>query len=168
MILPDVLGAGMYAVFCGTAVGNKSAREQAYYADVRNRFWAVLHVTGLTPVRIKPANYRLISRYGLGLTDLNKLGSGPDRSHVPETFDATRLLEKIRSHAPHIVAFNGKKAAQIVLDQPHVDFGLQGAVIHGAAVWVLPSTSGAAVGAWDSTHWFALADAVNTLRRRDN
>lgn len=168
MALPDVLDAGLYGVFCGTAAGHASAREQTYYADPRNRFWPTLHETGLTPVRIRPANYRLIKKHGLGLTDLNKVASGPDRSHGRETFDVMRFRDKIRDHAPVIVAFNGKKAAQLVLGQPYVDFGLQRHVgIHGAAVWVLPSTSSAANGFWDPVHWFALADAVNTLRRRN-
>ena len=74
---------------------------------------------------------------------------------------------KIRDYAPGIVAFNGKKSAQFALGQTYVDFGLQRHVgIHGAAVWVLPSTSPAASGSWDAVHWFVLADAVQSLRRR--
>lgn len=156
----------MYAVFCGTAAGNLSAKTSAFYAHPANRFWPILHETGLTPVLIRPANYQLIRRYRLGLTDLGKRISGPDDSHGLDDYDVDGFRSKIRDHAPVIVAFNGKRGAQVALGQPYVDFGLQRVGIHGAAVWVLPSTSPAANGMWDSGHWFALADAVQTLRRR--
>jgi TDG/mug DNA glycosylase family protein len=38
-VLPDVLKPGLKVVFCGTAVGNKSARASAYYAGRGNQFW---------------------------------------------------------------------------------------------------------------------------------
>ena len=62
------------------------------------------------------------------------------------------------------MAFNGKTAAKIALDLPYVDYGVQNVGIHGAAVWVLPSTAGAANGFWDPVHWHALADAVRKIR----
>ena len=167
MILPDVLDVGLFAVFCGTAAGKTSAEKRAYYAHPGNRFWPILHETGLTAILIRPAKYSLIKRYRLGLTDLGKQISGPDQSHEREDYDVTRFRSKIRDHAPVIVAFNGKKAAQVALGQPYVDFGLQRQVgIHGSAVWVLPSTSPAANSSWDPVHWFALSDAVQSLRRR--
>ena len=166
MILPDVLDVGLFAVFCGTAAGDTSARERAYYADPRNRFWPILQETELTPVRIRPANFPLIRQYRLGLTDLNQVASGPDRQHEAVLFDVERFKEKIRDHAPVIVAFNGKKAAELVLGQKRVAFGPQSVGMLGAAVWVLPSTSGAAGRSWDPVHWFALADAVQSSRRR--
>jgi TDG/mug DNA glycosylase family protein len=167
VILPDILDVGLYVVFCGTAAGKASAEAHAYYAHPANRFWPTLHETGLTPILIRPANYQLIKQYRLGLTDLGKLISGPDYGHSSGDYDVTGFREKVRDHAPVIVAFNGKKAAQIALGQPYVDFGLQKQVgIHGAAVWVLPSTSPVANGSWDEVHWFALADAVQSVRRR--
>jgi double-stranded uracil-DNA glycosylase len=166
-VLRDVLDSGLYAVFCGTAVGTTSERQHAFYAHPGNRFWPILHETGLTPVLIRPANYRLIRRCGLGLTDLCKLQAGSDRSLNPAAYDIEGFKKKARDYAPVIVAFNGKKAAQIALAQRYVDFGLQRVGIYGAAVWVLPSTSGAATGFWEPVHWYALADAIRLLRSRN-
>lgn len=163
-VLPDVLDVGLLAVFCGTAAGNRSTREAAYYAGPGNRFWPILHETGLTPSLIRPANYRLILASGLGLTDLCKNASGSDFSFKPSDFDVTGFKNRIRDHAPAIVAFNGKNAAQFVLKKPYVDFGVQQEGIFGAAVWVLPSTAGTARGLWDERPWFELADAVSRLR----
>jgi double-stranded uracil-DNA glycosylase len=166
MVLPDVIQEGLYVVFCGTAVGTASMKARAYYAGPGNRFWPTLHETGLTPVLVRPANYRLILNSRLGLTDLVKTHSGSDSSLRHEGFDAAGFRKKIRDHAPVIVAFNGKKAAQIALGRPRVDFGPQDDGIHGAVVWVLPSTSRAANGSWDVIHWQGLADAVTQLKRK--
>ena len=77
-VLPDVLEMGLRIVFCGSAAGTASARAGAYYAGPGNKFWDVLHATGLTPRRLAPASFRTLPRYGLGLTDLCKRQSGPD------------------------------------------------------------------------------------------
>jgi TDG/mug DNA glycosylase family protein len=164
MTLPDVIQEGLHAVFCGTAVSDASMRAQAFYAGPGNRFWPTLHETGLTATLIRPANYRLILSSRLGLTDLVKSRSGSDSSLRPEDFNVQGFRAKIRDYAPVIVAFNGKKAAQIALDRAYVDFGLQNEGIHGAAVWVLPSTARTANGPWDPVYWQALADAVTKLK----
>ncbi|MCX6741231.1 MAG: mismatch-specific DNA-glycosylase, partial [Candidatus Parcubacteria bacterium] len=38
MILPDVLEKGLRIVFCGTAVGDRSAKRRCYYAGRGNKF----------------------------------------------------------------------------------------------------------------------------------
>jgi len=52
-----------------------------------------------------------------------------------------------------------KYAARGALERG-VDYGLQPERIGGAAVWVLPSTSGAARRFWDVGPWRELARAV--------
>jgi TDG/mug DNA glycosylase family protein len=46
MVLPDLLQLGLKVVFCGTAVGDQSARRGAYYAGPGNQFWNILAETG--------------------------------------------------------------------------------------------------------------------------
>ena len=48
-VLPDVLRASLRIVLCGSAVGTASAKAGAYYAHQQNKFWKILHETGLTP-----------------------------------------------------------------------------------------------------------------------
>jgi TDG/mug DNA glycosylase family protein len=112
-ILPDVLETGLYAVFCGTAAGTRSAAEHAYYAHTQNRFWRILRETSLTPVLIRPANSRLVRQYVLGLTDLCQVESGLDSAINRESYNVEGFRRKIRNHAPIIVAFNGKKALPV-------------------------------------------------------
>lgn len=53
-ILPDILGPNLKVVFCGTAVGEKSARRGHYYAGPGNKFWQYLHASKLTPALLRP------------------------------------------------------------------------------------------------------------------
>src|SRR6201992_319988 len=77
-VLPDVLQASLRIVLCGTAVGTASALAGAYYAHKQNKFWTILHETGLTPQLLRPHQYRDLLRHRIGLTDFVKTHSGMD------------------------------------------------------------------------------------------
>jgi TDG/mug DNA glycosylase family protein len=158
-VLPDVLPPGLRLVFCGTAPGTASARAGAYYAGPGNRFWTTLHEVGLTPVLLAPVEFTRLPQFAIGLTDLNKTGSGSDREVGRGGFDPERLEAAIAAVGPAHLAFNGKNAARVALGRV-VDYGPQPERIGGATVWVLPSTSGAARGFWDIAPWRDLARAV--------
>jgi TDG/mug DNA glycosylase family protein len=53
-ILSDILGTHLDVVFCGTAVGDKSASRGHYYAGRGNKFYEFLHTAGFTPTRLRP------------------------------------------------------------------------------------------------------------------
>jgi TDG/mug DNA glycosylase family protein len=158
-ILPDVLTPGLRVVFCGYAPGTASARAGAYYAGPGNRFWLTLHEVGLTPLLLRPAEFARLPEFGLGLTDVSKTASGSDREVGRRGVDPARLAAAIQTVSPTHLAFNGKNAARATLGRK-VDYGLQPERIGGAAVWVLPSTSGAARGFWDVGSWRQLAAAA--------
>lgn len=163
MVLPDLLGPGLRVVFCGTAAGTVSARAGAYYAGRGNRFWAILQETGLTPRLLAPAEFRRLSDWGIGLTDVSKIAHGMDHQIARDAFDPARLrlvLEEIR---PGAIAFNGKKAARLALgvrDSTPLAFGLAETTVGSTPAWVLPSTSGAANGSWDPAPWHAVTAAL--------
>ena len=64
--VPDVLGPGLTAIFCGINPGRVSAAANAHFANPRNDFWRLLHAAGFTPrlyeperaVRAAPARHR--------------------------------------------------------------------------------------------------------------
>jgi TDG/mug DNA glycosylase family protein len=161
MVLPDLLRPGLKVVFCGTAVGERSAQRGAYYAGPGNRFWDILADTGLTPHRFTPEQYPSLLKFRIGLTDLVKGRSGQDVHLSAGDFDVSGFREKIEKYAPKAVGFNGKKAAQLFLASPSVEYGHQKEPIGPTALFVLPSTSGAARGFWDPKYWFQLAEFVN-------
>ena len=162
-VLPDVLAPGLRIVFCGTAAGSESARQQAYYAHPQNRFWRALHEAGLTPRLLQPAEYPLMPSFGLGLTDLAKHVSGMDRELPRGALgrDAQAALRaKIELYAPRILAFTSLTGARRFLARQDVRFGEQPERIDDTRIWALPSPSPTAGWNWDPGPWKALADSI--------
>lgn len=158
-VLPDLLAPGLRIVFCGTAVGKRSAEVGAYHAGRGNRFWIVLHRVGLTPKPLEPSEYNRLLEYGIGLTDLAKNTFGNDDDLSRGSFDVQGLRRKLETFAPIAVAFNGKRGAEVFLSQK-VGYGLQPERVGEPSVFVLPSTSGAARRYWDERYWLELARYV--------
>jgi TDG/mug DNA glycosylase family protein len=112
----------------------------------------------MTPIQLVPAEFELLPTYEIGLTDICKVLHGSDQAVGKAKFDVVGLEKRIAGVRPANLAFNGKNAARAALERV-VDYGLQPERIGGAAVWVLPSTSGAARGFWDVAPWLQLAHA---------
>ena len=155
-VLPDLLKPGLKVVICGTAAGTKSARVGAYYAGPGNQLWSVLHRIGLTPRRLAPDEFCDLLNFGIGLTDLWKEASGPDREAMQTGPDVESFRSRVLRYSPLALAFNGKSSAAAFLGRP-AGYGLQPEMIGKTAVFVLPSTSGAARGYWDESYWHELA-----------
>lgn len=168
-VLPDVLTPGLRVVFCGTQAGAASARRGAYYAGPGNKFWKTLFETGLIPEPLGPADFPDLPRYRIGFTDVAKGTSGPDTALMRHHVDSAGFLAKIREYAPAIVAFNGKRAAQAVLEEERgrrLAYGLQQSLLAGSRVFILPSTSGAASGYWSIEPWRELAALMKETSSR--
>jgi TDG/mug DNA glycosylase family protein len=155
-VLPDVLAPGLAVVFCGSAVGTASARRRAYYAGPGNAFWPTLAEVGLTPRELAPEEYKSITKYGLGLTDLAKAIAGADHVLTEQHFDRNSLRTKVLRYRPRVLAFTSKRAAEEFIRHP-VDYGLMTETIGDSALFVLPSPSGAARGYWNPKYWRELA-----------
>lgn len=156
-MLDDLLERGLRLVICGSAASATSARLGAYYAGPQNRFWLTLFEVGLTPRQLAPAEFRELLRYGIGLTDIVKTQAGNDRDLRPAPSDGDDLRVRILRHAPTMLCFNGKRAAQQFLNTKTVALGLQGTTIGSTRIFVAPSTSAAARGHWDLGAWHQLA-----------
>jgi TDG/mug DNA glycosylase family protein len=167
-ILPDVLAPGLKVVFVGTAAGKESARVGGYYAGRGNRFWQTLHDIGLTPHVINPQHFMMALEYGIGLTDLAKHTAGADSSLRVQDFDTHALRWKLKRAAPWAVAFNSKRAAWEFYDSRKIEIGRQVTPLGTSAVFVLPSTSGAARSSWDIGPWQQLADWIKAREARLN
>ncbi len=161
MVLKDELERGMKVVFCGTAVGDRSAQRGAYYAGPGNQFWQILAETGLTPYQLFPEQYPFLIKFRIGLTDLVKGRAGRDTVLAAHDFDVESFKAKIEMFAPKAVGFNGKKAAEVFFGRTGIEYGLQENRIGNTALFVLPSTSGAARGYWDPVYWRELARFVS-------
>jgi TDG/mug DNA glycosylase family protein len=163
-VLPDVLAPGLRVVFSGTAPGLVSAARKAYYAHPQNRFWRALSDVGLTPRLIKPEEYLLLPRFGLGLTDIAKVVSGMDKDLPAGALgrDACgALAKKIEWFQPRILAFTSLNAGRKFL-RHNAAFGEQRQRVGATLIWVLPSPSPAANWNWEKNKgwWVALAEAA--------
>ena len=156
-VLPDVLMPDLSIVFCGTAAGNESARQGAYYAHPGNKFWSTLYAVGLTPRQLRPTEFAEVLRYSVGLTDLAKFVSGNDDTLNPHDFDPLALADKIYRLRPKVLAFTSKTAGSIFLKSKRITFGLQPETFGATSIFVLPSPSGLARRSWDIAHWSAAA-----------
>ncbi len=161
-VLPDVLRPGLNIVFCGTAAGTVSARRGAYYAHPQNRFWRALYGIRLTPRLLSPQEYRALTGFGIGLTDLAKHVSGMDHELPRDALGAlacAALTEKILEAQPKLLAFTSLAAGRRWLGRS-AGFGDSGARIGATRVWLLPSPSPAAQWNWDEAWWRKVAEAA--------
>ena len=161
-VLPDILAPGLDVVFCGSAAGSASAKLGAYYAGPGNRFWPVLYGSSLTPHLVASQDFSEVLQYGIGLTDLSKFQSGADSALASGGDDSAALAAKITRHKPRALAFNGKRAGAVflreILGAAIENYGQQKQQLGSTAIFVLPSTSGAARRWWDAAPWYALGD----------
>lgn len=162
-ILPDTLEQGLAVVFIGTAASRRSAEIGAPYAGPGNRFWDILHEAGFTPRRLAPFEFRTLPRYGIGLTNMAPERAGNDDILGPGDFDPEGVRAKIEQFAPKVVAFVGKRAAQEFLGRAGLAYGLQAQRVGPTAIFVLPSTSGAARRYWNPAPWHALRAYLDHL-----
>ncbi len=75
--------------------------------------------------------------YGLGLTDVCKAASGSDREVGTPNFEVAKFVALVEANQPRYVAFNGKPAAEVVLDRS-LEYGRQLERVANADVFVLP------------------------------
>lgn len=155
-VLPDVLAPGLAVLFCGNAASTVAARVGAPYAGPGNAFWPTLHQVGLTPAVLRPAEFRRMPEFGLGLTDACKTRFGSDAEVGTDDHDAERLAATVRRVEPRRLAFVGKRAAETILGRS-VAYGRQHDPFAGVETWVLPSTSGRARRFWEIRPWRELA-----------
>ncbi|QOG22252.1 mismatch-specific DNA-glycosylase [Bradyrhizobium sp. SEMIA] len=159
-VLPDLLGPNLTVVFCGTAPGRTSARQGAYYAHKRNRFWSILHECGFTDHKLEASEYGRLKRFGIGLTDLCKRVSGNDDELPKSAFSPERLLEALSTHKPRYLAFTSRTAGRVICGSS-AQYGRQRA--HQATdIFILPTTS----SRWGERWWSEQKRHWLDLRRR--
>ncbi|MFC3124496.1 mismatch-specific DNA-glycosylase [Pseudoroseomonas globiformis] len=159
-MLPDLLAPGLRLVFCGSAPGTVSAARRAYYAHPGNRFWSILHLAGLTPRKLAPAEYPSLLQLGIGLTDMAKHASGNDNELPPDAYDPDSFEARIRAVRPSALAFTAKAPAAAFLRRRTgaIAYGRMEGPLDFPPVWVMPSTSGQASRFWDARPWMALGE----------
>jgi len=155
--VPDVLAEGLRVVFCGINPGRVSAAARAHFANPRNDFWRLLHVTGFTSRLYAPDEQFELLNEGVGLTNAafrTTPGSGDLRRADFE--GASERLEQIAEQLrPRWIGFVGKEAYRGTFNE-RPELGVQERTLGETQLFVLPSTSpaNAAVPWLERERWF--------------
>ena len=104
-LLPDIVGSDPVIVFCGLAGAESSRTRDHYYASPGNNFWECVHLSGLTPRRLRPDEDHTVVDHGLGLTDL--VGHWDHETHRGWV-EIDRLVAAVEAWEPAFLAFTAK------------------------------------------------------------
>ena len=155
--VPDVLGPDLDVVFCGINPGRVSDAAKAHFANPRNDFWRLLHAAGFTPRLLDPSEQWELLEHGIGVTNAayRTTPGFNDLRRADFADSAERLGRLARDLRPAWIGFVGKEAYRGAFKE-RPELGLQGRMLGGTKLFVLPSTSpaNAAVPWEERLRWF--------------
>lgn len=142
--VPDLIRPGLRILFSGINPSLYSAAVGHHFARPGNRFWPTLHLAGFTPRLFSPFEGSMLLDLGYGITNVIDRSTATAAELSAEEFveGGLRLREKIREHAPRVVAFLGITAYRSAFNRPRASIGPQAESIGESVVWVLPNPSG--------------------------
>lgn len=132
-------------LFVGFNPSIRSGETGHHYANPNNRFWTILHQSGLTPRRYAPTEDFKLLDLNFGLTNIVSRPTVGAADIMREEYRAGReeLIKKIDKNKPRIVCFVGKGVYQEYSGHRKIDWGLQKkSVVPGTLDFVAPSSSG--------------------------
>jgi TDG/mug DNA glycosylase family protein len=138
-----------------------------YYAGAGNRFWELVHGSGLVPGRLGPERADRLLASGVGLTDLVLERVQPP-GEEPEVVVHRRPFDRaLRAAAPQAVAFVSKTAATWYArgadERLPRGYGELAWTVAGTPAFVLPGPSGANNGMPLALRLALWADLVDFL-----
>ena len=141
----DLLRPDLKLVFCGYNPSLTSGKSGHHYAHPGNRFWRVLHASGITDRLYEPHEDERLLGLGIGFTNLC---SRPTRRADELTREEIRagaeeLRAKLEEMRPRAVAYTGIGVYKWFRATSKAGWGLQGeAAVPGVTDVVVPSPSG--------------------------
>jgi TDG/mug DNA glycosylase family protein len=162
-VLRDVIDYDLKILFVGYNPSLRSAEVGHHYAGRSNRFWQLLHRSGLTPVLLRPEQDIELLRYGYGATNIVHRPTKTAAEIIAEEYRAGRaqLRETIKKYRPQVVCYVGIGIYKVFSRRSKVDWGLQAeSVIPGVRDFAAPSSSG--------LNRMKLADQVKVYRDLKN
>ncbi|MCZ6691578.1 MAG: mismatch-specific DNA-glycosylase [Planctomycetota bacterium] len=144
--LPDRIPSDLRVLFVGINPGLRSAETGHHFAGPSNRFWRLLHESGLVPEHLGYEDDARVQEWGYGLTNLiPRPTSGIDGLTKEDYLSGRRLLlSKIRRRRPRVVALVGVTIFRALFPEMRgkVALGLQKETLEGKCLFVLPNPSG--------------------------
>lgn len=145
--LPDKIPDRLHTLIVGVNPGMRSAAIGHYFGGKNNLFWKLFYHSGIWSSPLTTLDDDSVVAVGFGFTDTCKRPTpGTNGLTKIDFVDSKYRITKIaESKRPRLVVFVSKTAFRAYLGnrESEVVYGLQkGLSIAGAAVVVLPSTSG--------------------------
>jgi TDG/mug DNA glycosylase family protein len=145
-VLRDRIRPGVRVLFVGINPGVRSALTGHHFAGFSNRFWKLLHESGLVPEPIGHQDDARLPDWGYGITNVvSRATPGIDTLEKEEyVAGRMRLRRKVVRHRPTVVAAVGITVFRALFPDRRgaVLLGLQPERIGSSAVFVLPNPSG--------------------------
>ena len=145
--LRDYIPTVPLVLFVGINPGIRSATVGHHFAGYSNRFWRLLHESGLVSKPISYEQDSSLPKWGYGITNLVARASAGIDDLKPHEYAGGRdaLLAKIRRYHPKLVALVGVTLYRALfpnrVGEP-IRFGLQEERLGGVPLFVLPNPSG--------------------------
>lgn len=143
--IKDHLKENLDLIFVGFNPSIRSAETGHHFANPNNRFWKILHESGLTQKKLDAEeDYKLLD-IGYGLTNIVSRPTKSADEITKEEYQKGReeLKKKIRLLKPKMVCYVGKGVYQEFSGKKSLPWGKQKeSVIPGIVDFVAPSSSG--------------------------
>lgn len=143
--IKDHLKENLDLLFVGFNPSIRSAETGHHFANPNNRFWKILHESGLTENKLAAEeDYKLLD-LGYGLTNIVSRPTKAADEITKEEYQKGReeLIKKISLLKPKIVCYVGKGVYQEFSGKKTLPWGKQEqSVIPGTIDFVAPSSSG--------------------------
>lgn len=145
--LQPLVTTHLRVLFCGYNPSIPAFKSGHYYANPSNRFYHLLHASGLTPRQLRPDEDGLLPGLGIGVTDLCPIPSAMahDLSASNYAGGIAALAALIATCRPRVLCCNGYGVFSTLFGRTPTGAGLQrGVLFAGIPVFAVPSSSGAA------------------------
>lgn len=143
--IPDHLKKDLRILFIGFNPSIRSSETGHHYANPTNRFWSILHQSGLTDRKFSPDEDASLLEYGYGFTNIvaRPTRNAEEISSAEYKQGREELIRKISYYRPKVACFVGKGVYQQYSQRKNVSWGAQeNSVVSGVAEFVAPSSSG--------------------------
>lgn len=143
--IPDYLKAGLLVLFVGFNPSIKSSETGHHFSNPNNRFWMILHQSGITPRKYTTEEDQNLLELGYGFTNIvaRPTKAADEITKEEYTIGRGELIQKISTYRPKIVCFVGKGVYLQYARKKQACWGVQTeAVVLGTIDFVAPSSSG--------------------------
>jgi TDG/mug DNA glycosylase family protein len=143
--ISDHLAKDLKILFVGYNPSIRSGETGHHYANPSNRFYRILHQSGITPRLYKPQEDGDLLQIGYGFTNIVARPSLTAAEITADEYKEGRriLKEKIGTYRPKVVCFVGKGVYEQYSGRRGILWGSQlEPMVEGVIDYVCPSSSG--------------------------